>query len=148
MDIERIIKERDVSAVEENIPFVCEYKLDSEQAAILDKTFVNMFRIGQLSVDYLLFCRMYLDHTVINLKQEITTLNEVKNPRVRLNILKLDLFLGKQRIESVYRRIGAPDHRFNVVQVREMRESLLLRSVPSIAPKATSQRRRDRFVHE
>lgn len=79
IDIEQIIRERDLSALESYISFVYEYKLDDEQAEVLDKNFVKMFKISQLSVEYLLFCRMYLDHSVINQKQEITKLKQVLN---------------------------------------------------------------------
>lgn len=38
---------------------------------ILDSSFVKLFRLAQLSVEYLLYCKQYLDHSVIILKDEL-----------------------------------------------------------------------------
>jgi len=64
----------------------------------LDPNFVKLFRLAQLSVEYLLYCKQYLDHSVIilkdelrqkieqniSLKKEITTLEDtIKNLKER-----------------------------------------------------------------
>lgn len=77
MDIDRIIKERDVASVERFLPTVVQYVLENDQAELLDTNFVKMFRVSQLSVEYLLFCKKYLDNTVVLLKKEISKLKEV-----------------------------------------------------------------------
>lgn len=49
-----------------------DYCLESEyDVKILDANFVKLFRLAQLSVEYLLYCKQYLDHSVIILKDEL-----------------------------------------------------------------------------
>lgn len=49
-----------------------DYSLESEyDVKILDSNFVKLFRLAQLSVEYLLYCKQYLDHSVIILKDEL-----------------------------------------------------------------------------
>ncbi|XP_072397876.1 uncharacterized protein DZIP1 [Diabrotica undecimpunctata] len=76
IDIDRIIKERDVASVERNIPIVVQYVLESDQAIVLDSNFVKLFRLSQLSVEYLLFCKKYLDKTVVLLKKDVSKLKQ------------------------------------------------------------------------
>ncbi|XP_011258154.2 zinc finger protein DZIP1 [Camponotus floridanus] len=72
IDIDRLIRERDFSSIEENINNVIDYSLESEyDVKILDSNFVKLFRLAQLSVEYLLYCKQYLDHSVIILKDEL-----------------------------------------------------------------------------
>ncbi|KAL1496980.1 hypothetical protein ABEB36_008018 [Hypothenemus hampei] len=72
VDIEKIIKERDVASVDRHISTVIQYILDEEQSKLLDYNFVKIFRLSQLAVEYLLFCKKYLDNTVALLKKELT----------------------------------------------------------------------------
>nr|CAH7737657.1 unnamed protein product [Callosobruchus chinensis] len=65
IDIDRVIKERDVATVEQFLSIVVGYVLDTEHAEILDTNFVKVFRMSQLAVEYLLFCKRYLDNTEI-----------------------------------------------------------------------------------
>lgn len=72
IDIDRLIRERDFSTIDENINNVIDYSLESEyDVKILDSNFVKLFRLAQLSVEYLLYCKQYLDHSVIILKDEL-----------------------------------------------------------------------------
>jgi len=72
IDIDRLIRDRDFSSIEENINNVIDYSLESEyDVKILDSNFVKLFRLAQLSVEYLLYCKQYLDHSVIILKDEL-----------------------------------------------------------------------------
>lgn len=89
VDIDRIIRERDVASVERFLPTVVQYVLENDQAELLDTNFVKMFRISQLSVEYLLFCKKYLDNTVVLLKKEIFKLKEVIKSKLKVLILKL-----------------------------------------------------------
>ncbi|CAH0557114.1 unnamed protein product [Brassicogethes aeneus] len=79
LDIEQIIQDRDIAAVERYISTVLQYILDNEQAEILDTNFVKMFRISQLAVEYLLFCKKYLDNTAVLLKKELAAVKEENN---------------------------------------------------------------------
>ncbi|KAH0553857.1 zinc finger protein DZIP1 [Cotesia glomerata] len=72
IDIDRLIRERDFLTIDENINNVVDYNLESEyDIKILDPNFVKLFRLAQLSVEYLLYCKQYLDHSVIILKDEL-----------------------------------------------------------------------------
>ncbi|KYM96121.1 Zinc finger protein DZIP1L [Cyphomyrmex costatus] len=72
IDIDRVIRERDFSSIDQNINNVIDYCLESEyDVKILDPSFVKLFRLAQLSVEYLLYCKQYLDHSVIILKDEL-----------------------------------------------------------------------------
>ncbi|KAJ8916183.1 hypothetical protein NQ315_016322 [Exocentrus adspersus] len=83
VDIERIIKERDVASIERFLPTVIQFALDNDQAELLDTNFVKMFRMSQLSVEYLLFCKRYLDNTVVLLKKDVSKLKE-ENKELKL----------------------------------------------------------------
>ncbi|XP_072767864.1 uncharacterized protein Dzip1 [Anoplolepis gracilipes] len=72
IDIDRLIRERDFLTIDENINNVVDYSLESEyDVKILDSNFVKLFRLAQLSVEYLLYCKQYLDHSVVILKDEL-----------------------------------------------------------------------------
>ncbi|XP_020292118.1 zinc finger protein DZIP1L [Pseudomyrmex gracilis] len=72
IDIDRVIHERDFWTIDENINNVIDYCLENEyDTKILDPNFVKLFRLAQLSVEYLLYCKQYLDHSVIILKDEL-----------------------------------------------------------------------------
>ncbi|XP_015434785.1 PREDICTED: zinc finger protein Dzip1 [Dufourea novaeangliae] len=92
IDIDQIIRDRDFCVIDDNINSVIDYCLEREyDVKILDPNFVKLFRLAQLAVEYLLYCKEYLDHSVIilkdelrlkieenvKLKKEITTLEEV-----------------------------------------------------------------------
>lgn len=79
IDVETILKERDVGAVDRFIPTIVQYILEEEQAKVLDINFVKMFRISQLAVEFLLFCKKYLDNTVVLLKKELAKQKEVRD---------------------------------------------------------------------
>ncbi|VEN36070.1 unnamed protein product [Callosobruchus maculatus] len=78
IDIDRVIKERDVATVEQFLSIVIGYVLDTEHAEVLDTNFVKVFRMSQLAVEYLLFCKRYLDNTVVLLKRDMAKSREVK----------------------------------------------------------------------
>lgn len=56
---------------------------------ILDPNFVKLFRLAQLSVEYLLYCKQYLDHSVIILKDELRQKIE-QNVSMRKEIAALE----------------------------------------------------------
>lgn len=77
LDVEAVIHERDIGTIERYIPIVVHFKLDPEQIQVLDPSFVKMFRVSQLSIQYLVFCKKYLDNTVVLLKKEVAKYAEV-----------------------------------------------------------------------
>ena len=67
-----MIRERDFQTVDENVNNVIDYHLESEyDVKILDPNFVKLFRVAQLAVEYLLYCKQYLDQSVVILKEEL-----------------------------------------------------------------------------
>ena len=74
-----MVEDRDFATIEKFIPCVTKFVLDSEQAQLLDESFVKTFRLSQLSIQYLLYCKKYLDNTVILVKDEVKKLKEVGN---------------------------------------------------------------------
>ncbi|KAJ8979526.1 hypothetical protein NQ317_017674 [Molorchus minor] len=52
-----------------------------------------MFRMSQLSVEYLLFCKKYLDNTVVILKKELSKLKE-ENKELKLFTHELENHLS------------------------------------------------------
>ncbi|XP_066138153.1 cilium assembly protein DZIP1L [Euwallacea fornicatus] len=85
VDVDKIVKERDVASVDRFISTVVQYILDEEQAQVLDNNFVKTFRMSQLAVEYLLFCKKYLDNTVVLLKKEVARNKDENKELKRLN---------------------------------------------------------------
>ena len=58
--------------VEENVNNIIHYSLENEDDVdILDPNFVKLFRLAQLAVEYLLYCKQYLDQSVMIMKEEL-----------------------------------------------------------------------------
>lgn len=77
LDIERIIRERDIPIVEKHLENILDYNIDSEELRILDPSFVKLFKLCQLSVEFLMYCKQYLDKTVVLLKSDFEKKTEV-----------------------------------------------------------------------
>ncbi|XP_070149241.1 cilium assembly protein DZIP1 isoform X1 [Polyergus mexicanus] len=104
IDIDRLICERDFSTIDENINNVIDYSLESEyDVKILDSNFVKLFRLAQLSVEYLLYCKQYLDHSVIILKDELRQKIE-QNVNMKKEIATLEDTIKSLRDKSKEKR--------------------------------------------
>ncbi|EFA03365.1 cilium assembly protein DZIP1L [Tribolium castaneum] len=99
IDIDRVIEERDFATVETLIPGITKFVLDPDLAQVLDVSFVKTFKLSQLAIQYLLFCKKYLDNTVIVLKDE---LKKVRGENKELNLFVDDL---KEHIATLMREI-------------------------------------------
>lgn len=64
--------------MDHHIQSILEYKLDIEETRILDPNFVKLFRLSQLAVEYLTYCKKYLDSTIAIIKQDLQKANEVR----------------------------------------------------------------------
>lgn len=90
LDIDRVVRERDFSTIDENVNNVIDYCLEGEyDVKILDPNFVKLFRLAQLSVEYLLYCKQYLDHSVMILKDELRQKIE-QNVSMKKEIIALE----------------------------------------------------------
>ncbi|XP_017793552.1 PREDICTED: centromere protein F [Habropoda laboriosa] len=112
IDIDRIIRERDFHSIDDNISNVIDYCLESEyDIKILDSNFVKLFRLAQLAVEYLLYCKQYLDHSVIILKDELKLKIE-ENVKLKKQITTLDEVIkhmkekAKERSKLIETRIA------------------------------------------
>lgn len=70
---------------------------------ILDSNFVKLFRLAQLSVEYLLYCKQYLDHSVIILKDELRQKIE-QNVNMKKEITTLEDTIKSLRDKSKEKR--------------------------------------------
>lgn len=112
IDIDRLIIERDFITVDENINNVINYNLKNEyDLKILDSSFVKVFRLAQLAVEYLLYCKQYLDQSVIILKDELKLKIE-DNHKLRKEITALEEIIknlkdkAKERSRVIETKIG------------------------------------------
>ncbi|KAK4880521.1 hypothetical protein RN001_008667 [Aquatica leii] len=102
IDIEKIILHQDIALVDKNINTILEYTLDNEQSSVLDQNFVKIFYICQLSVQYLLFCKKYLDNTVARLKKEVANGKEtINNLNRKIEEVQQDAANAKTQIKEL-----------------------------------------------
>ena len=70
IDIDRLIQDRDLVTLQENLISVINYNLDSEyDVKILDPNFIKLFKLAQLSIDYLMYSEQHL-YNCIEMDQE------------------------------------------------------------------------------
>ncbi|XP_015179501.1 PREDICTED: zinc finger protein DZIP1L [Polistes dominula] len=112
IDIDRLIIDRDFVTIDENINNVINYNLENEyDLKILDSNFVKVFRLAQLAVEYLLYCKQYLDQSVIILKDELKLKIE-DNHRLRKEMNALEEIIknlkdkNKERSRVIETKIG------------------------------------------
>ncbi|XP_076295278.1 DAZ interacting zinc finger protein 1 [Lasioglossum baleicum] len=112
IDIDRIIRDRDFYVIDDNINSVIDYSLESEyDIKILDSSFVKLFRLAQLAVEYLLYCKEYLDHSVVILKDELKSKIE-ENVKLKKEIETLEEVVkhlkekAKDRSKLIETKIG------------------------------------------
>lgn len=105
IDIDRIVNEKNISAIEQCIPTIIQFSVDKEQTELLDANFIKTFRASQLAVEYLLFCKKYLDNTIVLLKKDQRKLKEVFFYVTGTLIIRLYIrFTGKSGTQFVRER--------------------------------------------
>ncbi|KAK0094864.1 hypothetical protein PV326_009756 [Microctonus aethiopoides] len=107
IDIDRVIHDRDFFTIDDNINNVVDYHLETEyDVKILDPNFVKLFRLAQLSVEYLLYCKQYLDQSVIILKDELRLkLEENVRLKKELTISENNMKELKEKFRDKYKFI-------------------------------------------
>ncbi|XP_030032514.2 zinc finger protein DZIP1 isoform X2 [Manduca sexta] len=99
IDIERLIRERTFSVIEQHINDILDCVLESEfDVRILDDGVIKMFRLAQLAVEYQQFCRHYLDRSVYVLRQEIS------NVAQELDVTKKNLRDKEEELRKLRKR--------------------------------------------
>lgn len=102
LDIEQVIRDSDIAVIEKHIATVVEFTLDNDQTSVLDPTFVKVFCISQLLIQYLLFCKKYLDNTVALIKKEFQKNNEeTKNLKRYIDELKQEAANSRKQIKEL-----------------------------------------------
>lgn len=65
LDVDRIIRDQDVELLNININNITNCNLESEyDTKILDPSFIKLFKLAQLLIDFLLHCKKYLEHCI------------------------------------------------------------------------------------
>ncbi|XP_067014456.2 cilium assembly protein DZIP1 [Anabrus simplex] len=73
LDVDRLIQERDLMRLHENLNNIVNYSLNNEyDVKILDPNFVKLFRLAQLAVDYLMYSEQHLYNSVELLQHELS----------------------------------------------------------------------------
>lgn len=72
IDIDKIVRERDLETLQDLLSCVMSCNLSSEyDLKILDPNFLKIFQLAQLATDFLLYCRNYLDHCVTVMQEQL-----------------------------------------------------------------------------
>ncbi|XP_063224043.1 cilium assembly protein DZIP1 isoform X2 [Bacillus rossius redtenbacheri] len=105
IDVDRLIQERDVATLQENLASIINYSLDAEyDVKILDPSFVKLFRLAQLSIDYLMYSEQHVYNCVQLAQDEILKLSaEVQRLRKECRKKDLDQKNLKKRMKSLER---------------------------------------------
>lgn len=74
IDVDHLIQERDLYSLHENLSNIVNYRLENEpDFKILSEDFIKMFKLAQLSVDYLMYSVQHLLNSVELLREEYNT---------------------------------------------------------------------------
>ncbi|KAI4464698.1 zinc finger protein dzip1 [Holotrichia oblita] len=102
LDVDRVVRDRDVATIEKHIGTILNYSLDEDQTKLLEPTFVKVFQLSQLSMQYLQFCKRYLDNTVVLLKKELSRYKEENsNLRDSIEDLKKEVTDLKKQVQEL-----------------------------------------------
>nr|CAD7569508.1 unnamed protein product [Timema californicum] len=78
IDVDRLVQERDLVILQENLINVINYNLDHEyDVKILDPNFVKLFKLAQLSVDYLMYSQQHVFNCVELAEDQINKLSKI-----------------------------------------------------------------------
>ncbi|XP_065164851.1 cilium assembly protein DZIP1L [Atheta coriaria] len=102
VDVDKVAKERDIPTVVKHIPTLLNFRLDNEMGKVLEPNFIKLFRLSQLAIQYLIFCKKYLDSTVALIKNEVVAINDEKSDlEVYLKELQLDNETVKRKYDEL-----------------------------------------------
>nr|CAD7393910.1 unnamed protein product [Timema cristinae] len=78
IDVDRLVQDRDLVTLQENLINVINYNLDHEyDVKILDPNFVKLFKLAQLSVDYLMYSQQHVFNCVELSEDQINKLSKI-----------------------------------------------------------------------
>ncbi|XP_044729714.1 zinc finger protein DZIP1 [Chrysoperla carnea] len=110
VDIESIIFNSEVTTLERHINDVIYYSLQGEEIKILDPKFVKLFRLAQLTIEYLIFCLHYLDKGFVLLQDNISVIRK-ENEELREEVFQKEKSIQKYKkrlsdLQSIYKNNG------------------------------------------
>lgn len=77
LDVEEIAFRGKYDQLEQSIDLILNCDLDEDVTKVLDKNFVKLFRLAQISVGYLRHCLLYLDQCVVLLQEKLSNAPKV-----------------------------------------------------------------------
>lgn len=78
VDVNKVIEYQDYEFLEKIIPKIIEAPMQTIlNTSVLDPAVSSLFRLAQLSLQYLSFCQQFMDHTLFDLKTAFTHLQKV-----------------------------------------------------------------------
>lgn len=79
IDVNKVIDNQDYEFLEQILPQIIEAPMQSIlNAAVLDPAVASLFRLAQLSLQYLSFCQRFMDHTLYDLRSAFNHLQRVR----------------------------------------------------------------------
>ncbi|XP_067948960.1 cilium assembly protein DZIP1L-like isoform X2 [Watersipora subatra] len=78
VNLEQIARDLDFNALQENLTNIAFCNIEMElDLRLIDPNFVKLFRLGQLTIEYLLYSQEYLSETIVTLEGRVK--NQLKN---------------------------------------------------------------------
>lgn len=72
VDVDRIYRERDFASLEYSLQYILDGPIGSLlESRALDAAVSKLFRVSQLAIQYLLFCKQFLDRSVTVMRATI-----------------------------------------------------------------------------
>lgn len=79
VDVNKIVDNQDYEFLERIVPKLIEAPMQSIlSTAALDPAVSSLFRLAQLSLQYLSFCQQFMDHTLFDLRTAFNHLQKVR----------------------------------------------------------------------
>lgn len=108
VDVNRVIEHQDYDFLQKIIPKIIEAPMQSIlSSAVLDPAVSSLFRLAQLSLQYLSFCQQFMDYTLYDLRTAFNHLQRVSVCVMRSNVvISLMLFAEEYDIAAQLQAIG------------------------------------------
>lgn len=92
VDVDRIYRERDFASLEYSLQYILDGPLGSLlESRALDAAVSKLFRVSQLAIQYLLFCKQFLDRSVTVMRATIKEQQKVNKIFNYDNFKQLDI---------------------------------------------------------
>lgn len=105
VDVNKVIENQDYEFLEKITPKIIEAPMQSILGtAAIDPAVSSLFRLAQMSLQYMCFCQQFMSHTLYDLRKAFNQIHKVRNTNI-YNIffpvhLKLFSFIYNIRVET------------------------------------------------